>query len=149
MEGCAKVGAILGGGSADETQTLAFLGRRIGYLLGLRDDIGDSMNKEGNLKNRLKFESLPLPLLFAARSSEKARLRIESILKKTSITDSDAGEIVKLCFETNAFESIGKIARYHVKKSIRRLGTIKPSYAKDVLELVIHTYLDDIVKLYS
>jgi geranylgeranyl pyrophosphate synthase len=149
MEGCAKVGAILGGGSEEETRTLAFLGRRLGYLLGLRDDIMDSLNKEGILQNRLEFESVPLPLLFASRSSENAHPRIESILKKTCISESDVGELVEFCFETGAFEKVGNIAKYHAKQSFRKLDEIKPCYAKDVLELIIQSFLDDIIKLYS
>jgi len=149
MEACAKVGAILGGGSVAEINALAFYGRRLGYLLALRDDVKDSMNKEGNLQNRLAFESLPLPLLFAARSSEKALQRMESILKKTSITGSEIGEIVELCFETGAFEKVGKIATYQAKQSARSLSAIRSCFAKEVLDLAVDSFLDETINLFS
>ena len=149
MEACTKVGAILGGGTESEIDTLAFTGRRIGYLLGLRDDIVDSLNKEGHLQNRLQFESVPLPILLAAESSENINQKIAAILKRKQISGSDAGELVEICFETGAFEKIGKIAKYHAKQTANKLCAIRSCYAKDVLGLIVQSFADDIVKLYS
>ncbi|HCW08098.1 MAG TPA: hypothetical protein DGG95_12120, partial [Cytophagales bacterium] len=60
-EVCTRFGAILGGGSKSEVEALAEVGRRLGYMYRLADDIKDTLNLEGTLHFRLANESIPLP----------------------------------------------------------------------------------------
>jgi geranylgeranyl pyrophosphate synthase len=147
LEACAKAGAILGDGSDSQVQALAEVGRRLGFMIGLKDDIKDSLNLEGNLQHRLKYESVPLPILFAAKSSQEKHLRIQSILEKSSMYSSDVAELLEMCFETDAFIYARDIAKRNASEATRKLRTIKPSIARSVLELIVEKTFADVAKM--
>ena len=144
LEACTRAGAILGGGSESEIRALADVGRRFGFLMGLNDDVTDCMNLEGNLPHRLEFESVPLPILYAANSSNENQPIIESILKKSPISSSDAAQLLGMCFDTGAFTYLSEIARQSAKEARSKLQTIKPSIARSTLELMIEKLVKEI-----
>jgi geranylgeranyl pyrophosphate synthase len=135
-EACSKIGAIMGDGKAIEVEALSEFGRRIGFMSRLADDIEDCLNLKGDLIHRIEYESVPLPLLYAAKSSKEKYLKIKKIIEKSSITPFDARELLKCCFETESFEYICKIAKKNGKEAIRNLCTIKPCKARNVLSLM-------------
>ena len=147
LEACAKTGAILGGGSELEILALGQAGRGLGFLMGLNDDSTDSMNKEGNLPHRLEFESVPLPILYAAKSSDSNRLIVESILEKPPISSSDVAQLLEMCFETGAFSYVLEIARQSAQEVAYKLRTIEPSTARSVLELTAKEFIEEIAEM--
>jgi len=140
----AKTGAILGNGSETEIQALGEYGRRLGFLLGISDDLTDSLNSMGNLAQRIKLESLPLPILYAAKSSKDSRARIEYVLKKPHVTSMDVKEIMQLCFEAEAFDCIRGIARYTMKKGIDSLKNLKATRSQKILVSLIERSFRDV-----
>lgn len=146
-EACARLGAILGDGSEDEVQALAEFGRRLGFTFRLMDDVKDSLNIEGNLPHRLEYESVPLPILYAAKSSREEFLKINSILEKSPITPLDVGELLQFCFETEAFKYVYKIAKQNAREAARKLSVLRPSTARNVLSLMSKKALADIASL--
>ena len=146
-EACARLGAILGDGSENEIQALAEFGRRLGFTFRLADDVKDSLNIEGNLPHRLEHESVPLPILYAAKSSREKFLKINSLLEKSPITPLDVGEFLRCCFETEAFTYVHKIAKQNAREASKKLSLLRPSTARNVLSLMNKKSLENIANL--
>jgi geranylgeranyl diphosphate synthase type I len=65
VESYTRVGAMAGGGSAEEIDALGTFGRMLGMAVILRDDIEDTFNDKRELFSRIAKESLPLPLIYS------------------------------------------------------------------------------------
>jgi geranylgeranyl pyrophosphate synthase len=146
-EACTRFGAILGGGSKFEIQALGEIGRRLGLMSRLTDDLKDTLNIEGNLPHRLKYESVPLPILFAAKSSNKKFSEIKSVLKKSRIAQSDIKTIIECCFDTEAFHFVHSIAEKNAKEASRQLRLLKCGKARATFKLIIKKLQTEIVCL--
>jgi geranylgeranyl pyrophosphate synthase len=147
LETRARVGVILGSGSEVEKEALSEVGKRLALLLGLKDDTLDSRGLLGNLSHRIMYESVPLPILFAAQSSRKWYLRIESILKKQHISSPDTGQLLQICCESEAFSYIRDLAKNNAKEAKEKLQILKPSAARDVLDFMVKKSFDTIDRL--
>lgn len=136
IEACTRIGAILGNGDDNEVQALAEFGRRLGFAYRLTDEVRDSLNIEGNLPHRIEHESVPLPILFAAKSSEQRRQRIQSIIQKSPLAPAGIKELLEICFESKAFEYVLNLAKKNEIKTIRALRVLRPSRARDSLSFM-------------
>jgi geranylgeranyl pyrophosphate synthase len=70
LEADMYLGALFGGGKDAEVDVLARVGRILGILATLRDDLIDVFDIE-ELRQRISVQDLPLPLLFAIQDQEK------------------------------------------------------------------------------
>jgi geranylgeranyl pyrophosphate synthase len=130
---CCKIGAILGGGNPEEIKALSDFGRRIGFNSRLADDVEDCLNAKGDLPHRIMFESVPLPLLYAAKSSIGRHAKISDIYSKNRVSPEDIRSLLEICFESEAFEFIRKIAEENVQLAKDELKIIEHRDAKTVL----------------
>lgn len=149
LETCTMGGAILGGGSASEIVALADFGKRIGFLFALMDEMKDTLNLDGSLIHRLKYESIPFPIFHAAKSSRNARIRIKGVLKKTKITASDVDELVDCCFDTGTFSYVKELATENKSKAIESLSSIKWNSSVSMLKLLMDKSFGDLVESFS
>lgn len=148
-EACTRLGAMLGNGTEKEVEALGEYGRRLCYVCRLAEEVKDTLNLEGSLLRRLEYESVPLPLLYVAKSSRENSLKLKSILEGR-ITPSDINTLLDLCFETEAFNYVREIAQKNVEEGIRILRTLKPSKARTVLTLLIKdTFSDSLIRLWD
>lgn len=145
-EACARIGAILGNGSENEVQALSDFGRRLGFQLILHEEMRDALNQEVNLPHRIEFESIPLPILYVAHSSENAKSKLKLLLKKP-FTASNMFKIRKICWKTKAMNYVYGLAKKNARQAIRKLASLKPSPARDVLSLMMETHLASIKKI--
>jgi geranylgeranyl pyrophosphate synthase len=88
------LGAVFGGGEDDEVQILSKVGRTLGVLATLRDDLIDVFDIE-ELNQRVAVKDLPLPLVFAMQDSG-SKEKIVSIISKPRMTDEDVAELVDI-----------------------------------------------------
>jgi geranylgeranyl diphosphate synthase type I len=156
-EACTRTGAILGGGSENEIQALADFGRRVGFIVLLGEELSDSLNREGALPHRLKYESVPLPILYAAKFSKETFTEIKSNLQKPA-TPTIVTDLIKLCWRTKAITYVHNLAQKNVTEAVRKLQSLKPTKARTRLKLIIETPLryierehqlqEDYLKLY-
>lgn len=107
VEACAKVGAIIGGGSLREINALGNYGRMLGTIMILKDDLADMVDYE-ELPHRIKHESLPLPLILALQDSE-IKGEINPFIQKREISKKDMDRIFKLISERGVIEEVSKI----------------------------------------
>jgi geranylgeranyl diphosphate synthase, type I len=135
-EVCSKIGGILGGGTQEEIQALSEFGHGLGFVHHLSEEVKDSMNEEGGLPHRLEFESVPLPILYAAKSSDKAFAKIDEILKQSSIS-AHVSDLVKTCWESRAFNYVYEMSKQNLDRAVLKLRALKPSPARDTLVLMI------------
>lgn len=149
IEGCAKLGAIMGGGSSKEVEALAEFGSCLGFAFRLEDDVKDTFNKEFNLADRLQNESVPLPILYAAKSSREKYFQIKSILGKSSIDPLDIEKLLEICFETGAFRYVLRTAKKNEKVALKKLRLLKPGSARNTLRLMVEKSFSDVTKLCS
>lgn len=88
------LGAVFGGGEDNEVQTLAKVGRTLGVLATLRDDLIDVFDIE-ELSQRIAVNDLPLPLIFAMQDPD-AKEKAGKIISKPKMTDDDVAELVDI-----------------------------------------------------
>jgi geranylgeranyl pyrophosphate synthase len=138
IEACSRIGAMLGDGKPNEIEALADFGRRLGFLSRLADEIEDCLNVKGDLPHRIKYESVPLPLLYAAKSSLEKQKEIKKIINKKTLLPADIMSILNFCFKTEAFEYVRKLAEKNLDKAHHELRILKPSTAKKILINIIN-----------
>ena len=136
-EACAKTGAILGEGSDEEILALSGVGRRLGFLLGLKDEVEDCLNLQGNLSQRLLFESVPLPVVYAAKSSSSIQTKLQSIIQKDSIDPTEIAYIVQQCIDTGAFNHVYELAKLNINGATKMLKKIPCNPATSNLKLIL------------
>jgi geranylgeranyl pyrophosphate synthase len=146
-EACAKTGAILGGGSDEEVLVLSGVGRRLGFLLGLKDEVEDCLNIQGNLSQRLLFESVPLPIVYAAKSSSSIQTKLQSIIQKESINPSEIAYIVQQCIDSGAFSYVYELAKLKINEAAELLKKTPCNIATSNLKLIIKNALSAMEKL--
>ena len=136
MEACTRIGAIMGEGKTNEVEALAEFGRRLGFMSRLADDVEDCLNIKGDLLHRIKYESVPFPLLYAAKYSREKYRKIKKVIEKAQLTPLDAKTLLKSCFDTEAFEFVRRIARKNEMMASRNLSLLRPSDARNVLAVM-------------
>jgi len=146
-EACTKLGAILGKGTEVEVETLSEVGRRLGYLFRLADEVKDTLNLEGNLQSRLENESVPLPILHSAQSSPKAKLVINKILTKPRISSSAFTTVMQFCLETDSFNYVLNLAKVNEAEALCRIESLKKSEATNALVLLVRNAFDRVAYL--
>jgi geranylgeranyl diphosphate synthase type I len=142
-EACTKLGAIVGNGTEREVEVLGGYGRRLCYVFRLVEEVKDTLNRQGNLVSRLQYESVPLPILYAAKTSKKNSFKIKSILEG-SITTSNLKLLLELCFETGAFDYIHDIAQKNVNEGLKLLNSLHPTTPRKFLTLVMNNTFESL-----
>lgn len=137
-EACSRIGGMLGDGKPSEIAALSEFGRRLGFMSRLADEVEDCLNVRGDLPHRIMYESVPLPLLYAASSSTEKFAKIEEIVKKHHVGPSDVKLLLKFCFENEAFEYVRTLAKKNEIEAIRKLDSLGASDARDVLLFIIN-----------
>jgi geranylgeranyl pyrophosphate synthase len=92
------LGALFGGGKDKEIQVLAKIGRILGILATLRDDLIDVFDIE-ELNTRLTVSDLPLPLIFAMENRD-VKEKANRIIAKPRLSDQDVAELVDVTLES-------------------------------------------------
>jgi geranylgeranyl pyrophosphate synthase len=92
--------------------------------------VRDTLNVEGSLSNRLQYESVPLPILYAAKSSGEKHFQIKSILEKSPIDPLDVRKLLELCFEAEAFAYVLKTAKQNARLASEKLRLLNRTYGR-------------------
>lgn len=85
-------GALFGRGKDAEVEVLAKLGRILGILATLRDDLIDVFDID-ELRQRISAQDLPPPLLFAMKN-QKIEAKVMNTISKPAITKDDVATLV-------------------------------------------------------
>lgn len=145
-EACCRVGAMLGAGKPCEVEALAGFGRRIGFISRLANEVEDCLNLKADLTHRVQFESMPLPLLYAAKNPELYR-KIRGIIDKPVLDGSDVEVLLGACFEAEAFEYVRRLAGKTRADATQALSCLKHSDANEVLLYLIERAYERVDRL--
>ena len=123
---CARLGANVGGGSEDEIKTLSEIGRRLGFIIRLTDEVKDTLNLEGNLVLRLKNESVPLPILHGAQFSQDNYLIVKSILEQQSnkLSIIEIKKMLIICTNSKSFQYVLDLAKQNAVENFISVGPV-------------------------
>ncbi|MCW4023130.1 MAG: polyprenyl synthetase family protein [Candidatus Bathyarchaeota archaeon] len=127
------IGAILGGGSEQETRILREYGRSLGMLMILRDDMEDMLDFGGELLHRVEKEALPLPLIYSLNKLE-GKKDIIQILERKKRDQKDMEKIVDITYRTGGLEAFGEKMREIAERAASRVDQVK---CKQELEVLI------------
>ncbi len=139
-EATAKIGAVVGGGSAQEILTLSDLGRSIGILMTLRDEYID-MYEANELQNRRRNEWLPLPILYALKN-QNSRDLLMKILESEEITEKDTNRIVRVVFGSKEVRDLKKEIMSIIKQATKEIKSLRAN--RDTFGLIIKSAAEDL-----
>jgi geranylgeranyl pyrophosphate synthase len=146
LKACAKIGAILGGGSDEEIEAFGNFGKNLGFLMAIRDDLRDTREKFC-LFHRIKYESIPLPLLYSIKTMQNQKI-INNLIQKSSFEDSDFQRLNNVFKDTKAFDYIQNLSKEIAEQAKNELKIIHPSNAKTGLKYLVELILKDIIILW-
>jgi len=140
LEGLMRIGAIIGNGSKEEIEMLGRYGRMLGMLSILRDDFID-MNYFEEIANRIAYECLPLPILYALEDP-KAKSQIRNILSKKKLTKKDARLLSEIVENVDGFGRLKEKMKELITTGKNNLRKIK--HRKETLTSLIDFMLQEV-----
>ncbi|NIU85104.1 MAG: hypothetical protein GWN64_16920 [Candidatus Thorarchaeota archaeon] len=123
VEAHTRISAILGGGSEDEIEALGQYGRLLGMILILRDDLIDMVDFEEAI-HRIKWECLPLPILYALQNS-KIKSTLSSILLKKRMTKRDIETVLETTDKAGGLRHVENLMQELAKSACRHIKNLK------------------------
>lgn len=141
FSGCARLGGVLGGVSADEEVALADYGLYAGLAFQLVDDLLDftaSPEKLGKpVLSDLKEGRVTLPLIYAMENGNaEGRRLVAAVLEEKGFLSVRPEQITALVADTGALDRARRLARHYAEKSKRCLQGWRPSeYTRALLTL--------------
>ena len=142
IEGRMKVGAIFGGGSAIEIEALSKYGRNVGVLLAVRSDFVDVF-EPSELMHRIKYEVLPLQVLYALQSRKHGK-RIREILLRDCLGKEDCNELIEVLYNTKETALLNAQLSNLEKEAAQVVNALPSSRAKNDLRLLVASMMEDL-----
>lgn len=107
LEAVTRIGGILGNGSQREVSRLGKVGRLLGTMSMLRDEIIDMLEFDV-LRHRIRKESLPLPLVYTIQNP-KVRSKIVPVIQKKKLRSADLRRISKISDEAGGLNYVAEL----------------------------------------
>ena len=142
IEADLMLGATFGGGSQEEVAYLARLGRILGILATLRDDLVDVFDIE-ELNQRIAVKDLPLPLLFALKD-KKTSSSTAAILSKPKITENEIAELVNFTLEAKPVVEMKGRMQLLVEEGLALLNKLPREKLRSKLQTFVSVMLEDL-----
>lgn len=137
VEAHTSIGAFLGATSPKKVDALGKYGRLLGMLILLRDDWIDIIDIE-ECRNRIRTESLPLPLLFGLQDPV-TRDRLGNVLLKKTFTRKDVQTISDIMEKTSVFQKYANLMSGLAEDAVKIIR--KHKIKQQTLELMIRATL--------
>jgi len=107
IEACARIGAILGGGTTRHVKKLGNYGRLVGTMGILRNEVIDMLELDA-LKHKIEKESLPLPVVYALQGSS-TRPKLISLITKRDLVEKDLQNISRLSDTSGGIQKVARL----------------------------------------
>jgi geranylgeranyl pyrophosphate synthase len=117
-----KIGGILGNANEETVQSLGHYGRTFGIVSTVRDEFIDLLEYP-ELRNRMKNECPPLPMLYALQNSE-IKKEVKPLVKSSNLTKKDANKIVKIVLNSKQVQELKKRIDLMIREEVRRVSFI-------------------------
>jgi len=142
IEADMHLGALFGGGEDAEVEVLARIGRILGILATLRDDLIDVFDIE-ELRQRISVQDLPLPLLFAMQDQE-AKGKVMNILSKLRITSGDVATLVDFTLEAKSVVQLKNQMQLLIEEGLNLLKNLQTTKLQSQLQALLSFMLEDL-----
>jgi geranylgeranyl pyrophosphate synthase len=142
IEADMHLGALFGGGEDAEVEVLARIGRILGILATLRDDLIDVFDIE-ELRQRISVQDLPLPLLFAMQDQE-AKGKVMNILSKPRITSGDVATLVDFTLEAKSVVQLKNQMQLLIEEGLNLLKNLQTTKLQSQLQALLSFMLEDL-----
>ena len=136
------LGALFGGGNETEIASFARLGRILGILATLRDDLVDVFDIE-ELHQRIVAKDLPVPLLFAMRD-KKVKTKIKAILSNPKITEDAVTELVELTLNTSSTAEMKNEMQLLIGEGLSLINKLPRKKLRSNIQALISFMLEDL-----
>ncbi len=136
------LGALFGRGKDAEVDVLARVGRILGILATLRDDLIDVFDIE-ELRQRISAQDLPLPLLFAMQDQEK-KTKITNILSKPKITNNDVATLVDFTLEAKSVVQLKNQMQLLISEGLNLTNKLPKPKLRRQLQVLLSFMLEDL-----
>jgi geranylgeranyl pyrophosphate synthase len=136
------LGALFGEGKEEEIEVLAKIGRILGILATLRDDLVDVFDIE-ELNTRLTVSDLPLPLIFAMENSD-VKERANKIIGKPRLSDQDVAELVDATLESKPVVELKEKMKKLIDNGLDLAEKLPTSVTRSKMQLLLSFMLEDL-----
>lgn len=136
------LGAFFGGGEEDDVNVLMKIGKLLGTLATLRNDLVDVFDIE-ELSQRISVNDLTIPVLFAMQDS-KTKKQIAFIISKSRITNEDVAELVDITLETPSVIDLKRKMQILIGEGIKLTNRITKVTIKKQLQAIFSYMLEEI-----
>jgi geranylgeranyl pyrophosphate synthase len=136
------IGALFGGGKDADVAVLARVGRILGILATLRDDLIDVFDTE-ELRQRISAQDLPLPLIFAMQD-QKTKEKVMAILSKPNITKSKVATLVDLTIESEPVVQMKKRMQLLIGEGLSLTNKLPIGKLQNKLQALLAFMLEDL-----
>lgn len=136
-QACSEIGAIIGNAKPKQLNALRHFGKTLGILMSLKNEFTDLQDPK-ELKNRLKNEILPLPLLYALEDpSTKGQIMA---LLQGNLTRQKALKIAELANKTDQVQKLESEMR---KMALTEQSFLKPiKFNVEAFKLLLESSID-------
>ena len=142
MEADLTLGAIFGGANDSQIEIFARLGKVLGILVLLRDELVDVFDIE-ELRQRLPVNDLPLPLLLAMQKT-KTKAEINLILSRAKITQTEVSKLVSLTLDSEPVIEMKKRMQLLIGEGLELLNKLPKKKPLGKFQAIVSFMLEDL-----
>ena len=147
MENIAKIGAILAGATENQIKDLGKIGRNIGIIDQIVNDVGDFIPPEEKVVdfekvyqdqfNDIKSGKLTLPIYHVLQScSSKHKEIINKVLGNKKACNGDLNNVAKVLVKSGAIQYSKEVAREYYLETNRLLNNFEKSNARNLFKIM-------------
>jgi len=137
MEAYMRIGGILGGGTHEEIEALGKYGRILGTLIILRDDLIDMIDLHETVQ-RIRKESLPLPILYALQDTAQ-REALVGLIHQKKHTISRAKKVIELARNSGGMKQTRGLMQRLIDHACNLMNNIE--YERPNLKLLLYAMI--------
>ena len=135
-----KIGGILGDGNIEQIEALGNYGRIFGIVSGIRDDFIDLLEYP-ELRNRLRNECPPLPLIYALQNPG-IKKKFAKFLGKQNLTDRQVQKLASISLKSAEVVKLKIEMNLMIQKAEDTLHFIKNRTIEKILEQLFKAIMD-------
>jgi geranylgeranyl pyrophosphate synthase len=133
-EMCMKIGAILGDADPEQVDSLGSFGRTYGINSLIIEEFSDMLNIE-EVRNRLKNECLPLPIIYALQN-EQIKTNLLPLLC-SNLSEANHKSIAEIVLDSKEIKVLGNLLINNAKDEVSQLTkTIKGNIREELENLL-------------
>ena len=135
-------GALFGGAKEADLSVLARIGRILGVLATLRDDMIDVFDIE-ELRQRIAVQDLPLPLIFAMNEQKVEKTAME-LISKQKLTESAVATLVDLTMESKPAAELKNSMRLLIDEGLDLSSKLSEAKLQSKIQALLKFMLEDL-----